>query len=66
MADFASREDGAIAGAKLHAVVRSDNQVEALSEIGVNIIKLELSDGAGVAAAIQDNKSGLYKVDGPT
>lgn len=41
----------------MHAVVRSEEQMHALSKLDANIIKLDLSDGPAVTSAIDDNQS---------
>ncbi|KAF2652652.1 NAD(P)-binding protein [Lophiostoma macrostomum CBS 122681] len=57
LSDFVSGTNGSIAGARIHAVVRSEQQVHTLSKLGVNILNFELSDEAAVAAAIDKNES---------
>lgn len=41
----------------MHAVVRSGEQLHALSKLGANIIQLDLSDGPAVATVINKNQS---------
>ncbi|KAF2447201.1 NAD(P)-binding protein [Karstenula rhodostoma CBS 690.94] len=55
LADFLSRPD-LIATAKLHAVVRSEEQAQALSKLSLNVLSFKLEDEAAVAAAVEQNK----------
>lgn len=57
LAELLSRTHGPISGATVHAVVRSGEQLLALSKLGANIIKLDLSDGPAVATVVEENKS---------
>ncbi|KAL5378872.1 hypothetical protein DPSP01_008805 [Paraphaeosphaeria sporulosa] len=58
LADFLSRPD-LLAPAKLHAVVRSEEQLQALSKLNVSVLNFELDDSAAVAAAVDQNQIDL-------
>ena len=57
LTDFISRNDGPIKGSKFHAVVRTKEQVEALSQLGVNVLNMDLNSKAEVIEAVVRNES---------
>jgi hypothetical protein len=59
VADFISRTSGPIKEATISTTVRSDEQVQALSNLGINVIKLDLSDKQAVLDAVLGNESRL-------
>ncbi|KAI0881295.1 NAD(P)-binding protein [Annulohypoxylon maeteangense] len=56
LAEFISRTKSPIKAANLHAAVRTEEQVKALSKLGVNVIQLDLSDEASVITAVLQNE----------
>ncbi|KAF2877675.1 hypothetical protein BDV95DRAFT_602040 [Massariosphaeria phaeospora] len=56
LAAFISQETGALCTATLHAAVRSDEQVQALSKLGINIVKVDLDDEGAVRDVVLNNK----------
>lgn len=57
LAALASNNDSKVEKQDITAVVRSDEQVKALSKLGVKVLKLDLNDETGLKAAIIDNES---------
>ncbi|KAJ4364960.1 hypothetical protein N0V83_008576 [Neocucurbitaria cava] len=55
LAEFVSRTSGSIPTAKINAAVRSEDQVQSLSGLGVNVIQLDLSEEADVLETILRN-----------
>ncbi|OKL63856.1 hypothetical protein UA08_01113 [Talaromyces atroroseus] len=56
LADFISRTSGPIKAARLSAAVRSDEQVQSLSKLGVNVIQVDLGDETAVKEVVISNK----------
>ncbi|KAI1087270.1 NAD(P)-binding protein [Rostrohypoxylon terebratum] len=56
LAEFLSRIDSPIKATKLSAAVRTDEQAQRLSKLGVNVIQLDLSDEAAVTSAVLCNE----------
>jgi hypothetical protein len=59
LAYFLSRPD-LLTTAKLHAVVRSEEQFQALSKLSLSVLNFELDDEAAVAAAVEQNQSDTH------
>jgi uncharacterized protein YbjT (DUF2867 family) len=59
VAEFISRKSGPIKEANSSAAVRSEEQAESLSKLGVNVIQIDLSDEASMAEALLHNESAL-------
>lgn len=59
LAALASAKDSAVEKQDITAVVRSDEQVKALSKLGVQVLKLDLNDETGLRSAIIDNEGEL-------
>ncbi|KAF2664223.1 NAD(P)-binding protein [Microthyrium microscopicum] len=56
VADFISRTAGPIKAANISAAVRSEEQSQSLSKLGVNVVKVDLSDETAVMEVIVSNK----------
>ncbi|KAF2117978.1 hypothetical protein BDV96DRAFT_611553 [Lophiotrema nucula] len=56
LASFVTRESGPIKDANLFAAVRSAEQVQSLSKLGVKTLQLDLSDGKAVKDAVVSNE----------
>ncbi|KAF2738011.1 NAD(P)-binding protein [Polyplosphaeria fusca] len=56
LTEFASQTTGPIKGSTLHAAVRTDEQVKAVSGPGVNAIQLDFSNQKAVTEAVLNNK----------
>ncbi|KAI9704644.1 MAG: hypothetical protein M1820_005392 [Bogoriella megaspora] len=56
LADFISRINGPIKGANIFAVVRSEEQVQSLSKLGVRTIQVDLTNERAVTEAVASNK----------
>ena len=61
LANFVSCPSGPIKNATIHAVVRSDEQVQSLLKLGVNVIQTDLSDEKAVVDAVLLYKS-IYTI----
>jgi hypothetical protein len=59
LADFLSRPD-LLTTTKLYAVVRSEEQFQALSKLSLSVLKFELDEEAAVAAAVEQNQSNTH------
>ena len=57
LADFLARTDGPIKDSKIHAAVRTTEQVKALAKLGVNVIQVDLTDENAVLTTVIDKKS---------
>ena len=57
LADFLARTDGPIKDSKIHAAVRTTEQVKALAKLGVNVIQVDLMDENAVLTTVIDKKS---------
>ncbi|KFY33332.1 hypothetical protein V495_08327 [Pseudogymnoascus sp. VKM F-4514 (FW-929)] len=55
IADFLARTSGPIKAANISTAVRSEEQVQALSNLGINVIKVDLSEEKAVLKAVLDN-----------
>jgi len=55
--DFISRTSGPIKGINITAPVRTEEQVENLSKLGINAIHADLSDEAAITKAVLTNES---------
>ncbi|KAI1137283.1 NAD(P)-binding protein [Hypoxylon sp. FL0543] len=56
LAEFVSRTSGPIKDAKISAAVRTEEQAQSLSKLGVNVIQIDLSDEAAVSEAVTRNE----------
>ncbi|KAI2463184.1 NAD(P)-binding protein [Annulohypoxylon bovei var. microspora] len=56
LAEFISRTSSPIKAANLSAVVRTQEQAQSLSKLGVNVIQVDLSDEAVIIEAVLRNK----------
>ncbi|KAF2493074.1 NAD(P)-binding protein [Lophium mytilinum] len=56
LADFISRTNGLIKAENISAAVRSEDQVQALSKLGVNVIQVDLRNEAAVNEAVLRNE----------
>ncbi|KAF2803422.1 NAD(P)-binding protein [Mytilinidion resinicola] len=56
LASFVTRTSGPINAASISAVVRSEDQVQALSKLGVNVIQVDLSDEMALNEAVVRNE----------
>lgn len=63
LADFVSRTEGPIKAANLIATVRTEEQAQRLSTLGIKVIRLELSDEAAVTEAILGDEGELRHQD---
>jgi hypothetical protein len=54
-----SRKDGPIGAANISAAVRSEEQVQCLSKLDINTIRVDLSDEEAVMKAVVSNESAL-------
>lgn len=52
-----SRKEGPVKTANIFAAVRSKEQVETLSKLGVGLVKVDLLDKKSVEDAVVDNES---------
>ncbi len=59
LADFMSRTSGPIKVGNIYAVVRSDDQVKALSKLGVKVVQFDLSDEQRALDIIVSNDSAI-------
>ncbi|KAF7556237.1 hypothetical protein G7046_g6350 [Stylonectria norvegica] len=66
LADFISRTSGSIKSANISAVVRSEEQVELISNLGVNVIKVDLKDANAVAEAVLRHEIDIIINTGPS
>lgn len=57
LADLLSRQDGPIKSAKIFAVVRSNEQAQRLSNLGVEVIEADLLNESSVKEAIISRES---------
>ncbi len=64
VAEFLSRTNSPIEKTNISTAVRSEEQVQSLSKLGINVIELDLSDEVAVNKAIIGNESvfGLWKL----
>ncbi|VUC22173.1 unnamed protein product [Clonostachys rosea] len=56
LADLLSRTDGPIKNAKIFAAARSDEQVESVSKLGINVLQIDLMDEKSVLNAVLKNE----------
>ncbi|KAF2792902.1 NAD(P)-binding protein [Melanomma pulvis-pyrius CBS 109.77] len=56
LADLIARSSSLIKKANISAAVRSEEQVQALSKLGINVLRLDLSDEKAVAEAVIQNQ----------
>ncbi|RDW74800.1 hypothetical protein BP6252_05942 [Coleophoma cylindrospora] len=59
LADFISRPNGPVKPSNINAVVRSEEQAQELSKLGVNVIQLELSNESAVMTAVVSNETNV-------
>ncbi|KAJ4256785.1 hypothetical protein NW762_008881 [Fusarium torreyae] len=59
IADFLNKHSSEVNGNQIFATVRSDEQAEALLRLGVNILKLDLTDEQGVTDSVTSNQIGI-------
>jgi len=57
VADFLASKNPVLQEARISASVRSAEQAEALSKLGVNVFRLDLSDEHAVTETVLDNNS---------
>ncbi|KAK9779764.1 putative NAD-dependent epimerase/dehydratase domain-containing protein [Seiridium cardinale] len=56
VADFLSKDNAALGREHIHAAVRSDDQAKALSALGVNVLRLDLTDEKSVVDNLLSHK----------
>lgn len=57
LATFISHTSGPIRGADIHAAVRTDEQVQQLLKLGINVVQVDLSNEAAVLDVIIRHES---------
>ncbi|KAH7372109.1 hypothetical protein BKA64DRAFT_715117 [Cadophora sp. MPI-SDFR-AT-0126] len=59
LTDFLARKDGPIKDSKISAAVRTNEQVQTLAKLGVNVIQIDLTDETAVLKALLDHQIDL-------
>jgi hypothetical protein len=57
LADFLTRSDSLIEKNNISAAVRSEEQANILSKLGINVLKLDLTDEKAVVEGLLSNNS---------
>ena len=57
LADFLARSDSLIEKNNISAAVRSEEQANILSKLGINVLKLDLTDEKAVVEGLLSNNS---------
>lgn len=60
VADFLASKNEQLVKARIHAAVRTQEQADAWSKLGANVLRLDLSDADAVTAAILSNNSNCF------